>query len=80
MQGNPPLPLATRESRGNGWAKKKPLEFHLFADDVNKNKRSDAAIYYVCGGTVDIDPSHFMLSTTNPFSLFSSSLSLSSLG
>jgi len=55
-QGNPPLPLATRESREKGWSKRKPLEFHLFADDVNKMQRSDAAIFYSEEGVLCFRP------------------------
>jgi hypothetical protein len=46
-QGNPPLDIPTRESREKNWSKKKPLEFYIFADNVNDRTRSDAAIFYV---------------------------------
>ena len=47
VQGNPPLDIPTRESREKNWSKKKPLEFYIFADNVNDRTRSDAAIFYV---------------------------------
>ena len=37
-------PFTDRESREKNW---KQIQFHLFADDIKKCKRSDAAIYYV---------------------------------
>ena len=47
LQGNPPLDIPTRENREKSWAKKKALEFYIFADNVNDRTRSDAAIFYV---------------------------------
>jgi hypothetical protein len=38
------------EKRQENWAKKRPLLFHLFADDADLRRRSDVAIYHVSLG------------------------------
>ena len=47
MQGNPPLPLPTRELREKNWNRKEPLLLYVSADDTKKLMRSDAALFYV---------------------------------
>lgn len=47
IQGNPPIYIITRKMREDACSSKTPFLFYLFADDVNTQKRSDAAIYYV---------------------------------
>ena len=67
-QGNPPLDIPTRESREKSWAKKKSLEFYIFADNVDDRKRSDAAIFYVsicCVVTYCVQSNNITLIGTN---------------